>query len=226
MDEAKISQGPNGLYLENFYTPLEEARKELWKRWKDQSLRKEVDKLFKGSIPEFLREVPKAVLLAYIATPDLYLARFLELTKKNELEAICLECPEDKFYPGNLDKYYLGKLLFYHGKGKYHGIKTSNLRIINFNKSNGKRLIEIKTIWEENLYNFHHRLFAYANNNYKVSIINWGDWLIKNIHHYYYYYLFICNGICFDNFLVNGHERDFIENTILPFLIKFINSLV
>ncbi len=226
MDEAKISQGTDGLYLENFYTPLEEAKNELWKRWNDKALRREVDKFLKGAIPEFLRETPKAVLLVYIATPDLYSARFLELAEEINLEPICLEYPDDKFYAGNLDKYYLGKLLFFNGKGKKGGIKVTDTKIIDINKSQGKRLSEIQTTGGENLYNFHRRLIISTYNNHKILVINWSKWIKLYIPYYYYYYyygLFICHGIYFENFFVNSNEKEIIEDIILPSFNKVYN---
>ena len=39
-EEAKIVKGADGkLKLENFYTPLEEAKKEIWRRWNDKELK-------------------------------------------------------------------------------------------------------------------------------------------------------------------------------------------
>jgi hypothetical protein len=38
LKEAKIVKGKDGkLQLENFYTPLSEAKKEIWRRWNDKA---------------------------------------------------------------------------------------------------------------------------------------------------------------------------------------------
>lgn len=39
LKEAQIVKGPDGkLRLENFYTPLEEAKEEIWRRWNNKDI--------------------------------------------------------------------------------------------------------------------------------------------------------------------------------------------
>ena len=217
MNKAKIIKGPNGFYWENFYTPLPEAKREIWRRWNDQSLRREVENFLRGDIPKPLRKIPRAVLSVYVATPDLYTFRFLELAKESLLTPICLEYTHDKFYGGNHCKYYMGKLFFWKGKGKHGGNKVSDLTIINFNKAQSKRLSDVDTIWGENFIHFHHRILQSFTNNCKIETYDWSDWLIRMLSPYYYYLaLFIIYGILFDNYLLDEREKDFCENIVLP----------
>ena len=38
--------------LMSIYTPLEEAKKEIWRRWNDKELRKKIDDFSKNDIPD------------------------------------------------------------------------------------------------------------------------------------------------------------------------------
>jgi hypothetical protein len=42
------------LRLENFYTPLSEAKREIWRRWNDKALRKKVEEFLDGDVPKML----------------------------------------------------------------------------------------------------------------------------------------------------------------------------
>ncbi len=220
-DEAKIVKGPDGkLRLENFYTPLEEAKKEIWQRWNDKELRKKVYDFIGGDIPDFFKDSPKAYLARHLNTPDKEFFRFLELSKKMNLQPICPELLADKFSAKSSDKYYLGKLFFHDGKGKNGGNKISTLKMIDFNKSEGKKISDLKTIWGENLVNFHHTILKASfpkidGKNPDVSV-----WLIKKRKtlgdfYKYFFSFFLCHAVLLESFLCKD-EKSLINESVLP----------
>ena|SRR4030067_1261493 len=93
------------------YTTLEEAKEEIWKRWNDEFLRKEVEK-FLGEIPEVFKKEPKACLLRQMVSPNYEYYNFLNLIPKINLKPLCLEYLEDMFITTNKDKTYLAKMAF------------------------------------------------------------------------------------------------------------------
>lgn len=221
MEEAKIVKNQDGeLRLENFYTPLEEAKKEVWRRWKDRELKQKVEKFWNGDVPEFLKDKPKAYLARHINTPDKEFFRFLELARKIGLQPVCPELLSDKFLAKNSDKYYLGKLFFYNGKGKNGGDKISTLRIIDFNNSEGKRISDLKTIWGENLVDFHHTILKAAFPEMEGKNPNMSVWFSrkkKTLNDFYRYFLsfFLCHAILLESFVTQG-EKTLLSESVLP----------
>jgi len=53
----------------DFYTPIEEAKKEIWERWNNASLRKQVEE-YLGGIPKCFISEPRAVLDRNIVSPN------------------------------------------------------------------------------------------------------------------------------------------------------------
>jgi hypothetical protein len=98
-----------------FYTPLEQAKEEIWKRWRDKDLRLKVEE-FLGDIPQPFQEAPKAVLSRQIGTPNFEFFRFLELSSKANLSPLITEYINDKFVTNNVDKLALAKMPFYKGR--------------------------------------------------------------------------------------------------------------
>lgn len=221
--EAKIVKGSDRkLRLENFYTPLEEAKKEIWRRWNDKELRKKVEDFLGGDIPKPIKTEPKAVLLRNIATPDNELFHFVELSKRMKLKPLVLEYVEDKFVAECSDKYHICKLFFHNGKGKNGGDKVSTLRIVDFNKYEGKNFNKMKTQWGEDFVNFHHRILLSSSLMNKESFFDTSDWVHKkgNSAKKYYKYLlafFLCHGVLFETFLTNDpEEMEFNRNIVVP----------
>lgn len=223
MPEAKIVRGKDGeLKLENFYTPLAEAKKEIQKRWKDKALRKNVEDFLGSDMPEFFGRDPKAVIVRYVISPDLELHHFFDLVKETDLKPACVEFSDDKFVAGNSDKYHLCKLFFHNGNGKNGGHKISTKSIVDFNKFEGTKFKKMKTLWKEDLVDFHHHIAYGALPNTKNNIYDFSDWFKKGIEkskqYYYAHYLslFLCHGILFENFLTNGEELDFTQKKVIP----------
>ena len=226
---AKIVKGKDGkLRLENFYTPLSEAKKEIWRRWNDKALRKKVEGFLGGDVPEYFKDKPKAVFVRYIMSPNYELLYFLELTKLFNLEPLCLQYSSDKFVNINKLKYFLGKLFVDKGEGKRGDSKIKTVNIVNFNKFEGQRLCDIKTVYNDSLIDFHKKILKKATSKYKYELFDFSDWFNhhKRVYRKYYYLhylsLFLFHGILFENFLVNEDEIDFTRYKVLPSFNKAV----
>lgn len=210
------------------YTPLSEALRLLEERQKDPVLMAKINELLKGDIPEVLKNKKCGVLNRNIATPNYESKRFISLANENNLHPTFFEYHNDKFAPENQFKYFLGKIVSYNGVGKNGGEKKDYLNIIDFNKSNGKKLIDIVTLSDEPLTVFHRNLFKKHNLNDNISFLEVSDWFKNNgnipaNYYFNFFLLFVCNGILFENFLLQGNEKGFTRDIILPAFEKIIN---
>jgi hypothetical protein len=199
--------------IEDIYTPLPVAKKEIWKRWNNSALQDKVNTFLHNDIPEFLKDKPRSIYWRHLISPNFEFLHFWELSKQIELEPICIEYLSDIFTAKNSCKYHLCKLYFYNGKGRKGGNKISTLKIIDFN-AEGKKLTEIETLWRENLVEFHHRMLRAAIDD--ISIYDSSPWF----NYYYHLVLLICHGVLFENFLMNDEEREFTEKIIIPNFLK------
>jgi hypothetical protein len=205
--------------IDSLYTPLEEAREEIWRRWNNTSLRKKVEDFIKGDIPEILKDSPKAVLGRQLLSPNFEALHFSQLARTISLQAICFGYLNDKLVTKNLDKYFLCKLYFDDGIGKKNGRKLSSLSIVDFNQSNGKSLVDVKTIFGINFCDFHLRLA----DSMKVDIqfFDASEFLEKSGgkgREYYEHYLalFICYGVLFENYPLSGAYAEYTRDVFLP----------
>ena len=106
---------------------------------------------------------------------------------------------------------------------------VEKITIIDFNKYNGKKLKNIRTLWGESLIDFHKKLFD-VHNLKNFSFIQENDWYQKKnekpVDFYINFFLLVtCYGILFENFLISKDniESNFTKNVILPALEKVIN---
>ena len=213
------------LNIEEFYTSLSAAKKEIRRRWRNKNLKNEVKNYLGGAIPDPFKSEPRAVLSRNIITPNMELFYFLDLVKSSKLKPIGLEGINDKFCTKNLDKVSLGKLSFLK-KGVKNKIKQPadgerfNLNVIDMMNSDGKNFCDIKTLWGENLVDFHHRMLQ----GYKLDIEVFDDfkWFSDkgrkaNPKQYYenFLALFLSHGILFENFHGKGKEENFTSNVII-----------
>ena len=93
------------------YTTLEEAKKEIWRRWNNEILRKEVEE-FLGEVPEVFKKEPRACLCRHIFSPNYEYLRFLDLIQGIDLKPLGIEYLKDMFITTNKDKTYLAKMAF------------------------------------------------------------------------------------------------------------------
>lgn len=209
----------------DIYTPLEEAKEEIWRRWNDQALKEKVTR-FLGDIPVVFQAGPRACYDRNVISPNNEFIEFLSLSRTTHLKPLGFEYFADKFVSGNIDKYYLGIMPFHKGVNRKNQRIYQYKRIIDFNKFDGKSFKNITTLWGENLIDFHHRLISMkslAIDKYDASL-----WLMLNGGNASDYYLkslalFICHGILFDNY-DEGEEEEFDRQVVFP-AIKEITKL-
>lgn len=217
MENQANHQELKNFFKEKIYLTPEAARKEMYKRWNDAELQKKVRTFLKDDIPPMFGKAPKAVLARAIASPNHEFFEFCRLSQKTQLETWCLEYNDDKFRAENFDKYYLGKMVFYHGLGKNGGEKRDVLKIVNFDAAEGKSIKNISTLWGEDLVNFHHRLFEQFSD--KVNYADCSNWIQRHgskgsDFYASYLALFISFGVLFENFLLE--DKQLIEEMFMP----------
>ncbi len=205
--------------LDGIYISLEAAKNEIWRRWNDETLRKKVELFLEGDLPEIFRTAPRAIVARQVLSPNFEMLHFSDLAKKIDLRPVCFGYLDDKLVTKNLDKYYLCKLFFYDGLGRNGGEKLSSLNIVDFNKWNGKRFRDVKTIFGTSFVDFHNafaRLTGSDIDFFDAShfLKNKGS-LSKNYYRYFLS-LFICHGVLFENYLLNGEYGDLTRDVFLP----------
>lgn len=210
------------------YTPLPEALRILEERRKDPILVAKVEKLLNGHVPRIFKENKCGIMARQLATPNYDSRTFLSTVKENGLYPVFLEYFEDKFTSNNQYKHSLGQLQIQNENNKNNNECIEKITIIDFNKSNGKKIKEVKTLWGESLIDFHKKLFTSYGLNDEVNFFNENDWYKKNINEkpedfYINFFLLVtCFGILFENFLISGddNEINFTKNIVLPALKK------
>jgi len=222
MRKAEISRESDGqLNLENFYTPMSVAKKEIWSRWNDKELRKKVDNFLSPGILEIFKSKPRAVFCRYVFSPNFEFKYFLDLAKIAGLRPLCLQYACNKFVAKNTPNYHLCRLFFYDGDGKRGGSKIDTLKIVDFNKWEGERLDEINTLKYGNLVDFHNELLkkAFPGEDYEIfDFSKWFNRAKQRSEYYYLHYLalFVCHGVLFENFLTNEEEIEFTRDKVIP----------
>lgn len=202
--------------LDDIYTPLEEAKEEIQRRWEDKELKKKVDEYLGKDLPVIFNSKPYAALGRHILTSNIECLMFLKIAKKSGLNLMGIEYYDDKFLTMNRSKLSLGKMTMVCNKKKS---KKDSFNIFNLQENNGKKFSEIKTFWGESLIDFHHRLICNIEPN--INLVDMSDWIKgkgKKAVDFYLYYLalFVRNGILFDNYLTKGEESEFTKNIFLP----------
>lgn len=218
IEKKKMTTEEENKMVEEMYTTLSKAKREIKKRWKDKKLKRKVKK-YLGEVPEAFKNKPKAAIFRFVATPNLEFQLASESAEMAKLEMIFMEFLQDKFCTRNLDKVHLGKLKFFkNGKGRKNVVAKE--KIIDLEKSEGIRFKNIKTIKGEKLIDFHHRIFfeKYP----KVSCFDVSMFKINGETPLEVYLkvfaLFITNGILFENYFINTNkdEREFTLKVVHP----------
>lgn len=214
-------------FEEFIYTPIDQAIKELDLRRKDQELTKKVHDLFGGDIPETLKKQPKAVLFRQLATPNYEVRRFVSIALLTEvLKPLLWEYYEDKFTSNNEWKHSLGKLKFYKGMGGNNTTRFECMNVVEFNKSVGKKISEVRTFNDESLINFHHRLFDETFSSFQDrDYFDASSWFKKHGETAKNYYLpflglFLQNAVLFENFILDYKELEFTKEVFLPAFLE------
>lgn len=205
--------------IDSVYISAEEASQEIERRWNDVGLRKKIEESLNGDIPEIFRNAPHAFISRHVMSPNFELLNFLDQVGTTTLEPLGLEYLHDKFVTKNEDKYYLGKMYFYEGIGKHGGRKVTPIKIIDFDRWDGRKIDEIETIQFESFIDVHHKLTDdYLPKTNRVDMSEFYRRNGGNARRYYQYILslYICYGVLFENFLTNDFYRDLTENIFLP----------
>lgn len=202
----------------DIYTPLEEAKEEILRRWSDKSLRKKVEE-YLGEVPAPFQKGTRSVLYRDIISPNKEFSRFLEQSKHIGFSPLGYEYYHDKFCTTNKEKLCLAKMPFYKGKNKNGEVLYWYRNIVDINKFNGKRFDEIETLWGEPFIDFHHRLLN--SHSEDIELFDGTSWYSKigiNPKDYYKYdlALFICHGILFENFVTANTEAEFCRKVVYP----------
>lgn len=203
----------------NIYTPLEEAKEEIWRRWNDTVLRKKVSEYI-GEVPAVFQDEPRAVLDRNIISPNYEISHFMGIVKQVSLKPLGWEYQEDKFCSKNPDKLGLAKMPFFHKRNKKGEAIYSYRTIVDCTYADGKQFSRIKTLWGEKFTDFHHRLLTL--HAQEIEFADGSKWYSSNgrcASKYYLYFLalFICYGILFENFVINeGEEERFSRAVVIP----------
>lgn len=204
------------------YTPVNEAIAELERRQSDKELEKKVANFLNGDIPASLNNTKRnAVLFRNVFTPDYELEVFESFVDTYSCVPVLLEYTDDKFVAVNEDKYALGKLYFYLGTSESTDTNMFAKKIIDFNDSEGKQIVDMKTLTGENFVAFHHRILEQFRPEMIPHIEDISEWLHVhggNAKEYYKQFLalFIRHGILFDNFRTSGAEAGFSDHVFGP----------
>lgn len=227
-DYNKIMSDRN-IFNQIVYTPLSEALQLLEERQKDTELMAKVEKLLNDSIPDELRNNKCAIMARQIVTPNYDVRSFISIAIDNNLKPVFFENTDDKFVCDNEYKHSLGQLIIHNQIDKAGNFIEEKFTVIDFNKSNGKKLKEVKTLTGETLEEFHKKLFtSYGIDLSKICFLNCSDWVNKNgkkAANYYsnFFLFFICNGILFENFVISGSDGLFAKEVVLPAIEEVIN---
>lgn len=197
--------------MEDFYTPLEEVKEELARRRKDSALGEKIKEYLEDDIPEALRNGPKGILFRHIIVPDGEFDRFHQWSNEIGLDPVGFEYTDDKFYSMNYDKYSLGALHCRLGSNEKGETMTQKVKIIDFNKADGNKIRDLKTIWGEPLIDFHHSILERCYPGFLANTFDLTPWLHRfgSAKDYYrpFLSLFIYHGVFFDDFLRRGRDN-------------------
>jgi len=204
------------------YTPLAQAYQELLRRRQDGRLERAVSEFLSGNIPHPLRKEPRAVLPRSIMSPNYEARQFTDLVEEfGKLEPLYWEYAADKFTSNNDLKRMLGKLYFFHGRGRRNGARVESFNIIDFPASDGERLSSMATLWGEDFVRFHHEFFDARFRRLSHTFYDSSRWLEANGKRAESYYrsflaLFIRHGVLFEDVLLNSKELGFTTRIFLP----------
>ncbi len=212
--------------INDIYTPLEEAKKELERRWGDKDLEKKVYEFLKGNVPEILKKEPRFLMIHQLITPDNEFNLFIDTSIKIGLKPLCLEYLEDNFVTTNINKIGLAKAKLIDRFNKKTGeIVFKHKKVISLASGNheNRTFNELETVQGEKLVNFHHRILKERFSNIDtVDISYWIKSFGPKSNDWYPYYLalFIRNGIVFENYIEDGKEGDFTKKILIPHFLS------
>lgn len=219
------------MFDETLYTHLDEAWEELTRRRQDKDLERRVNEILGNDIPLPFSTDPKAVLFRHVLTPNYETRRFVSLLDGfGKIDPLFWEYHKDKYTPNNELKRTIGRLFFYHGKGKKGGMKLDSLNVLDFNTANGKPISSLQTSWGQDFVQFHHDFFADCFRPMPGTTFDASDWFQNHGGSSGNYYksfmaLFIRHGILFENMMLDDSEVEFARDVFLPAFLEIFNEL-
>lgn len=217
------------LFNKVVYTPLSLALKILEERRNNSELVKKVEELLNGDIPEVLKNNKCGVQFRQVLTPNNDAINFIKIVDGFGLKPFFMEYHSDKFTSYNDFKVSLGKINLQGSVNKQNSFRVEKIKIIDFNKHNGKPIKDVVTLWDESLIYFHRRLFNQSNiSDIKCYNCDMSEWIKKHgvspVNYYKNFLLmFTCYGIFFENFIVGNKGSEFTKDIILP-AIDWVNK--
>jgi hypothetical protein len=198
----------DGLYLS-----LDEARKQLHKRWCNTELKQQIEVELGDRLWPAFSDKPRAVLFRQLISPDNGFTFFYQCAKYINAAPYCPEYQGDIFVSFNVEKKGLGRLRLTLEDGT-----RACANIMDFYAHEKKKLSEVVLKTGESLVDFHHGLLKMT--GYDVEVFDNTQWLysIGSAAEYYYYYLLHCvaHGVLFEKFEGDEHETDFANTIVVP----------
>lgn len=201
------------------YVPLDEARVELKRRWEDVDLRKRIEAELGDKFMPAFAERPRAISFRQVCSPDNGFTFFYQCAKYIGAEPLILEYHGDIFVHFNAEKKGLGRLRVTQDDGT-----RSTVDIMNFHENEKKPLGDCLLKSDENLVNFHHKLFDVS--GYRIEFLDNTEWFhsVGKAAEYYYPILLHCvaHGILFETFMGDEDiaEERFTSDIVVPTIQK------
>jgi hypothetical protein len=205
---------------DEIYTPLDVAVEELHHR----RLRFAECTPGRDWLPEPLINSSQGfgLLARFMATPNFEALRFLNLVTGAGLFPVISGFAIDKFFPQNPLKRALARMGFHNGWNRHEQPIVQYLGILN-DSQQGRPFGELKTCWGQDLISFHHEFFAhFLNGGVHPAVFDSSEQYIRaggSAAAYYRKFLLrvcIADGILFDDYLLEGKERNFTRDVVLP----------
>lgn len=222
---AMLKRGPAAEDPADLMRTPAEAMQELARRRQDPELKRRVEEYLSGDIPQYCEGEPILYISRYLITPNFETLRFFHLVKHLGMKTVATQDSKSLFVSQNQVKKALCKLpicvRLTQKNGKLHE-QYQKISVVDFNTADGKMFSEIKTLWGENLVDFHARLFTELNFG-KFDIPDDADWIDRHhrenlLEHYKHLLsLFVTHGIFLETYdMSDEHERWFIKHIVRP----------
>ena len=204
--------------IQEIYTPIEDARREIHLRRNNAQLRHKVEQFLGGPPPGSGIE-PRAYLWKALHTPNREFYRFVAQAKLAGCQPTALEYRDDHFCSSNLDKLGLLRLTLVTGTNRHGEQIFRRIVIADITGSEGIPLSAIATHWGASLATFHQDLLKGCFP--ELPLTDNSAWLHArgaNPKEFYPAALtrFLCQGILFENFIDKPGEEIFIRDVVLP----------
>jgi hypothetical protein len=208
-------------YKNYILTKPDEAVSIIEARRQDPSLQKAVADYLDKDIPvHFNQNKPVLYLSRHLATPNLETLKFIEVAKPYALPIIIGEDHQGKFVSINADKRSLGKMQIIKGSNRRGDDILENFTVIDFKKYDGEEFKNIKTVFDEDLAEFHHSLLHEVYPPAVVTTVNESAWVDRNFrqdlmeHYRRLMALLIVHGIMFEVYY--PEEKSFFDEILIP----------